>query len=103
MAYQVTWLPGAIEDLEAIAGYIAADSPAHAAAVVERMLACAAGLSAFPLSHSRVPEWDDDAVRQRIVYSYRLIFRIRESTETIEVVAVVHGARLLPDEIGERR
>ena len=38
MAYQVEWSPRAIEDLEAIAQYIAADSTAYAAAVVETIL-----------------------------------------------------------------
>ncbi len=35
MAYRVAWSPRAVEDLEAIAQYIAADSAAYAAAVVE--------------------------------------------------------------------
>jgi toxin ParE1/3/4 len=103
MAYQVAWLPGAIEDLDAIAAYIAVDSPAHAAAVVARTLACAADLARFPFSCRRVPEWDDNAVRQQTVYSYRLIFRVREDSQRIEVLAIVHGARLLPDEIHDRR
>jgi len=34
MAYRVEWSPRALEDLEAIAQYIAADSEAYAAAVV---------------------------------------------------------------------
>jgi hypothetical protein len=33
MAYRVAWSPRAVEDLEAIAQYIAADSAAYAAAV----------------------------------------------------------------------
>ncbi|MFN0137367.1 MAG: type II toxin-antitoxin system RelE/ParE family toxin [Phycisphaerae bacterium] len=103
MAYEVTWLPGAIDDLDAIAAYIAVDSPAHAAAVVTRMLASAADLAIFPLSFHRVPEWNDDAVRQRVVYSYRLMFRVREEAQEIEVLAVIHGARLLPDELRDRR
>jgi toxin ParE1/3/4 len=102
MAYQVSWLPGAIDDLDAIAAYIAADSPAHAAAVVARMLSCAAELPLFPRSHRCVPELADGRVRERDVYSYRLIFRVREAEQSIEVLAVVHGARLLPDEIRER-
>lgn len=100
MAYQVNWLPDAIDDVDAIAAYIAVDSPAHAAAVVARMLASANELALLPLSYRRVPEWNDDAVRQRMVYSYRLVFRIRG--EVIEVLAVIHGARLLPNEIRGR-
>ena len=36
MAYRVEWSPRALEDLEAIAQYIAADSEAYAAAVVKQ-------------------------------------------------------------------
>jgi toxin ParE1/3/4 len=102
MADQVSWLPGAIDDLDAIAAYIAADSPAHAAAVVARVLACAADLPRFPRSGRRIPELDDDAIRERGVYSYRLIYRAREGSPLIEVLAVIHGARLFPDEVRER-
>jgi len=35
MDYRVEWSPRAVEDLEAIAAYIAADSAAYAAAVVK--------------------------------------------------------------------
>lgn len=98
MAYQVTWLPGAIDDLNSIANYIAPDSPVHAASVVSRMLASATEASLLPYSCGRVQECEDQCVRQRIVFSYRLIFRIHESRNEIEVLTVIHGARLLPEE-----
>ena len=41
----VVWSPEALEDVEAIAAYIARDSNFYAAAVVEKMLVTAAGLS----------------------------------------------------------
>ena len=47
-------------------------------------------------------ELDDDGIRERDVYSYRLIFRVCEVAQSIEVLAVVHGARLLPDDIRAR-
>jgi toxin ParE1/3/4 len=67
------------------------------------MLGSAAGLAAVPFAWRPVPEWNDDTVRQRIVYSYRLIFRVKPAEQQIEVLAVIHGARLLPDELGDRR
>jgi len=36
MAYQVVWSPKAIEDVEALASYIANDSAAYSAAVGEQ-------------------------------------------------------------------
>jgi plasmid stabilization system protein ParE len=38
MAFRVVWSPRAVEDLEAIAEYISADSTAYAAAVVKTIL-----------------------------------------------------------------
>ena len=48
-----------------------------------------------------VPEWDDDAYRQRIVYGYRLIYRLRG--DRVEILAVIHSARLLPDGLRDRQ
>jgi toxin ParE1/3/4 len=40
-----------------------------------------------------VPEFEDEALRERFVYSYRVIYRIQG--QTITVAAVIHGNRLL--------
>ena len=47
MAYQVEWSPRAVEDVEAIALYIAADSMAYAATVVKKILDTTRNLSRF--------------------------------------------------------
>lgn len=96
MARQVIWLPTAIADLDAIACYIAADSTAYAASVVDEMLSTAARLADFPELGRRVPEWNDDRIRERVVYSYRLIYRL--TAEAVQILAVIHGARILPDQ-----
>jgi toxin ParE1/3/4 len=93
MAYRVAWSPRAIEDLEAIAQYIAADSAAYAAAVVKTILHTARNLSQFPYSGRVVPEIADETIREWFAYSYRVIYRIEE--EGITIAAVVHGRRLL--------
>jgi toxin ParE1/3/4 len=70
---EVVWLSAALDDLDAIADYIAADSPRYAAVVVERFKSATRDLGRFPRMGPRVREWDDDTYRQRIIYSYRLI------------------------------
>lgn len=57
-------------------------------------------LERFPRIGRRVPEWDHDSIRERIVGNYRLIYRIND--EKILIIAVVHGARLLDDSISMR-
>lgn len=64
MAYRVVWSPRAVEDLEAIAQYIAVDSSANAAAVVKRILNTARHLSRFPFAGRIVPEVADENIRE---------------------------------------
>ncbi|EAR23578.1 hypothetical protein NB231_17198 [Nitrococcus mobilis Nb-231] len=40
-----------------------------------------------------VPELGQPAVRERFIYSYRLIYEILP--ETLHILAVIHGRRLL--------
>jgi toxin ParE1/3/4 len=93
MAYRVVWSPRAVDDLEAVAQYIAADSPAYAAAVVKTILNTARNFSRFPFSGRVVPELADESIREWFAYSYRVIYRVDE--ETVTVAAIVHGKRLL--------
>jgi len=100
MAHQVNWLPAALDDLESISESIAGDSPGYAAAVVDRVFTEARKLREFPQMGRRVPEWHDDHIRELVIYSYRLIYQIQ--TSSILVLAVIHGARILPEDLRDR-
>lgn len=93
MAYRVVWSGRAVSDLEAIADYIAQDSPAYAAVVVRAILGRTKTLSHFPRSGRKVPEFDDENIRELLAYSYRVIYRVQEGQAL--VAAVIHGKRLL--------
>ena len=67
MAYRVAWSPRAVEDLEAIAQYISADSAAYAAAVVKTILNTSRNLSHFPRSGRVVPEIADESIREWLI------------------------------------
>jgi len=43
-----------------------------------------------------VQEYDAEDIRELIEKPYRIIYRIKQ--DQIDVVAVIHGARILPDE-----
>lgn len=66
MAQPLAWLRAAADDLEAIASYISRHSAIYAAGVVQRVLSFAEMLADFPRIGRRVPEWDDDLIRERI-------------------------------------
>ena len=91
MAHRVVWSPRALADVEAIASYIASDSPFYAGSVVRRIVALTRTLEQFPFAGRKVPEFDDNNLRELIAYSYRIIYRV-EVTEII-VAAVIHGKR----------
>ena len=93
MVHQVTWSRRALHDLEGIAEYIAADSATYASIVVTKILNGTRMLAQFPRAGRKVPEFDDENVREVIVYSYRVIYRVRQ--DEIVIAAVIHGKRLV--------
>ncbi len=96
MARRVVWSPRAIADVEAIASYIAADSVHYAGSVVRRMVTLTRMLERFPFAGRKVPEFEDENLRELVAYSYRVIYRV-EAAEVI-VAAVIHGKRNLESE-----
>lgn len=100
MAYRVVWSPAAIEDAEAIAAYIARDSAHYAAAVVRKLRDTARALREFPLSGRIVPELGDDRIREKLVYSYRLIYRV--GSDLVTIAAIVHVRQSFEAGIGRR-
>lgn len=93
MDLEVSWSPEATDDLESIAEYIARDSEFYARAVVSEILKVARSIGSFPLIGRMVPEIESEVIRERFVYSYRLVYRIEN--KSILIVAVIHGKRLI--------
>ena len=91
MAREIVWTEVAARGLEQAAEYIGHDSPTYAAVLVAGADKAAQSLRAFPERGKTVPEYRAEEVRQLLVGSYRLIYRV--GPRTIEIVAFVHGAR----------
>lgn len=77
MAHRVVWSPASLEDVDAIAAYIARDSAHYAAAVVRQLLSSARRLAEFPRSGRVVPEVEEESLRELLVYSYRLVYETK--------------------------
>lgn len=88
---QVIWAPSALDDIEAIADFIARDSLYHASLFVNRVFEISNRLREFPLSGRLIPEINDQSCREIIYGSYRIMYRIENSD--IWITGVVHGAR----------
>jgi len=93
VAHRVAWSTRAISDVDGIASYISNDSPAYARAVVRRIVTLARTPDQFPRSGRKVPEFDDENIRELIAYSYRIIYLVEESE--VLIAAVIHGSRML--------
>lgn len=99
MAARLIWSDEALNDIGAIADYIERDSPYHARRVIQEFIAIAETLADQPKLGRVVPELHDENVHERFLYSYRLIYEIRDSN--LHILAVIHGRRLL-EAIGGR-
>ena len=95
MDYEIIWSPQALEDIEAIAEYIARDSTTYAESTVEGIFQAPHGLRKFPRLGRVVPEKNHEDVRELFVFQYRVIYEIH--TSEIHVLTVVHGKRIIED------
>jgi addiction module RelE/StbE family toxin len=93
MAYRIVWSPRALDDIDSIASYISRDSTAHASTVVTKIVRVTRTLRRFPFAGRIVPEFEDESMRERFVYSYRIIYRVEG--QIVTVAAVIHGNRML--------
>ncbi len=73
MAHRIVWAQRALHDLEVIAEYVAQDSPTYAKAVVRNIINQTRTLTHFPRAGRKVPEFDNENIRELLAYSYRII------------------------------
>jgi plasmid stabilization system protein ParE len=101
--YHVLWSEAAAGDVEAIATYIASDSPARARRLLERLEKKAASLRVVPERGRIIPEmarfgWRE--WRELIVRPYRIMCRVEG--RSVHVAAVLDGRRDIEELLLER-
>ncbi len=87
----------AYADLEDIENYISQDSPTIARKFIVRIFDRIEQLYDYPESGKPVPEIKDQTIKELLLNKYRIIYQIQE--DKINILRVVHGARLLDIEI----
>jgi toxin ParE1/3/4 len=97
----VTWTDPALEDLRETCEYIGQDSARLAEIFGNRAFVATDRLGIFPESGRIVPEYELDDVREIIFGDYRIMYHLL--VDEVEVIAFVHGARKIGDEILERK
>ena len=97
----VRWSYTSKLDLLQIYNYIAKDSVYYAKKVVNDIVDKSDYLASFPNMGRKVEEMDDSNLREIIVYSYRMIYRIVE--DDVNVLAIVHCKRALTSDMLEEK
>jgi plasmid stabilization system protein ParE len=90
----VHWSEVAVGHLQAIRDYIARNSPGYAQALADRIVQRTEQLAAMPRLGAEVPEYGDETIREVLEHPYRIVYRV--TTDRVEVVAILHGARRMP-------
>ncbi len=94
MAYQLIWAERAFHDLNEIILHISIDSEQHARNFAQQMIEQVETIPLMQFAGRVVPEVKEfQFVREKIVRSYRLIYRIQ--SETIDIVRIFNQARIL--------
>ncbi len=102
---QVVWARAAVTNLRKIYAYVAQDSPARAAKLVQRLKEASRPLAYTPRLGRVVPDFRREEFRELVtIKPYRIIYTVRGDDCT--VVAVIHGRRDLksafdPDQFTE--
>ena len=84
----VIWSQPATADLRSIYDLIAHDSRFYAKKVVQDIQEKTDTLKQLPRLGKKVPELNEDAIRELVLYSYRIIYEIKK--RDVLVLAVVH-------------
>ncbi len=87
----VIWADPAKNDLRAIHDFIASDSKYYAKKVIQDIIDRTNIIEKYPMIGRKVPETDDENVREIFVYSYRILYEIK--LEKIYVIGIIHGKR----------
>jgi toxin ParE1/3/4 len=94
---RIIWADPAIQDLDAIADYIALDKAEAAHQLVQQVLAAVGRLRRFPRMGSPPAELDGLPCRQLIVPPCRIFYRIEKSV--VYIVHILRGELLVRTEL----
>lgn len=93
MSIKIKWAENALCDLEGIRNFIGRDSKYYSKEVIGSILNKVKRLKDFPNIGRKVPEMNDENIRELFSYSYRIIYKI--DRDILYIITVIHGAKKL--------
>jgi toxin ParE1/3/4 len=88
---RIEWSEPAVIDLESIKEFIGRDSEYYAIEFTSRIIEMIEKLSAFSNLGRKVPEVDEESIREVVFYNYRIIYKLAD--ESILILGIIHAAR----------
>jgi addiction module RelE/StbE family toxin len=93
---KVVWSPLALERVEEIAEYIAAENVEATRILLIDIFSVVGRLRRFPKSGRTVPEVNRKDIREIIFKKYRIVYRV--ARQQVSILTVRHGKQRLPRE-----
>ncbi|HEV3236165.1 MAG TPA: type II toxin-antitoxin system RelE/ParE family toxin [Gemmataceae bacterium] len=93
---RIRWTKTAKGHLRGIHDYIAKDSAQYAKGMIDRLTRRVGILASMPEVGPVVQEYNEQSIRELFEHPYRIIYKV--FAKQIDILAVVHSARLLPDQ-----
>ena len=97
MGHKVIWTDEAIADLRQLVTFISDDNPDAAVKLGETLIQKSMTLSLHPRLGRMLRDPRKDSLRELIIPPYRLVYEIDDSTQTVRVRVLWHGARREPE------
>jgi toxin ParE1/3/4 len=96
---EIKWTNRALQDLQEIYEFIARDSLRYAQIQIESIQDVVSNLQKFPLMGHILQEFPHLPYREILADNYRVLYKYDKSQKRIYIMAVIHGKRLLRDNL----
>ncbi len=90
---KIRWTEKASNHLQSIHDYIARDSKTYATRFIKSLIKSTQKLQTMSRIGRIVPEFETFGLREVIFQNYRIVYRIIEGIENIEILAVIQCSR----------
>jgi len=91
---KIKWTNFALDDLQAIHDFVSQDSSKYADVLMDKIIERIDVLEQHPKLGRKVPEFNNELIRELIEGNFRIIYRI-ESEDQVGITRIHHAARLL--------
>lgn len=97
MAFTLIWSPAARLDLWDILSYINESNPQAAGDFGRSVFTVVEHLAIFPESGRMVPEFNDPTIREVMRKPCRIVYRLKQNEQVIEIARIWRFARGTPE------